>query len=615
MAQTGAVIQFLLAGAKNPNTGADIASGKARFYQPGTLTPQNVYSDDACTAAISQPYTLGAGGEAKLFMLDPVRIIIKDSTDTSTLIDTVCIQRWDQVYIQNANINGGVEETLETFLIDGLTNGTFQYLESAGATARTYQSWLKETHVSVVDFAADNTGSNDCTTNIQAAIDEVKTLGGGIVYFPKGIYRISSTLNVGTTASYIGVSLQGAGRGASIIRNHSTTNPAITVNVGSAADCKLFISDLSVTAITTSSGAGIIVTNGDRIVIERVGVGLHRSGIITSAVTGAKLVDCLISSTDDNAAAVGINLGTLGRAVDCEVISGTANGTGLTVGQDARASGGYVNKFATGIALSGTRARIHDITVDTATTGITISGTGGARATECYVTGGTTGISLTGTDSKAQGCVVASATTGISFGAARTHAFACVVSSATTGLSLGANADQAAVFCRLTGNTTDISINSGATTPIEFGNSYTTLTDTAGRGHAWLAQRRKVEQTATKTTSSSTTPSWTPTPESSGDVIPFESTSAGAATATVNATATTGLVNGYTMTLVFYRNAAANNLGLTMNAQYVVTDTNFLTVAANTYVASKFMWFAATSTWNQVTSHAHGTTVTAGAWG
>jgi hypothetical protein len=60
--------------------------------------------------------------------------------------------------------------------------------------------------VSVLDFGADNTGVADSTTAIQNAIN---TLRVGTLYFPRGTYKISSTINVGTDGTATEIQLVG----------------------------------------------------------------------------------------------------------------------------------------------------------------------------------------------------------------------------------------------------------------------------------------------------------------------------------------------------------------------------------------------------------------------
>jgi len=53
-------------------------------------------------------------------------------------------------------------------------------------------------------YNADDTGVNDCTTAVQAAIDMVDAKGGGVVYFPPGKYRFDGKLNVNSNIALIG---------------------------------------------------------------------------------------------------------------------------------------------------------------------------------------------------------------------------------------------------------------------------------------------------------------------------------------------------------------------------------------------------------------------------
>ena len=45
----------------------------------------------------------------------------------------------------------------------------------------------------VADFGADSSGETDATSAIQAAIDGASDAGGGVVYFPSGVYRLDGT--------------------------------------------------------------------------------------------------------------------------------------------------------------------------------------------------------------------------------------------------------------------------------------------------------------------------------------------------------------------------------------------------------------------------------------
>ncbi len=77
-----------------------------------------------------------------------------------------------------------------------LDANTGSYTQSGtGAVERTIQSKLNDI-VSVKDFGATGDGITDDTTSIQNAINYIQNANGGIVNFPPGIYKISSTLQI-----------------------------------------------------------------------------------------------------------------------------------------------------------------------------------------------------------------------------------------------------------------------------------------------------------------------------------------------------------------------------------------------------------------------------------
>jgi hypothetical protein len=82
-------------------------------------------------------------------------------------------------------------------------------------TKATY-SMINGACANILDFGADPTGVADSTTAVQAAIDSVVSAGGvngGQVYFPSGIYKITSTVTISTN----GVHLIGDGTSATMI--------------------------------------------------------------------------------------------------------------------------------------------------------------------------------------------------------------------------------------------------------------------------------------------------------------------------------------------------------------------------------------------------------------
>lgn len=621
MATTTRPISELAVGIRD-TTGAVVASGKARFYLPGTLTPTAIYSDSVCTSAIVQPLTLNAGGQyISAYALEATRMIVKDSTETTTYYDgLVNVNRHDAVYVTHPSFNSGTETTLEAVLTSLGSNVGIDgnYLESAGATARTYGSWMGQLVVSVKDFGATGDGTTSDQTAIQAAYDRVKARGGGWVFWPVGTYKITAAITIDTA----GVNTVGVGR-SSIVKNFGTTTNAFTVNLGSAIDSKMVFRDISITANTTSSGAGISFTNGDKPVFQGVGVTLHRKGIDVGSVSSALLDGIIITSTDDNAAGAGVTLGSRGQIRGSEIACGTTNGTGISAtGNDSRVIDCYTNKWATGVSLAGSGAQLRGGNITSGTTGVSMGGAGGI-ADGCYVLASTTGVSVTTTEcmvrnvftdtcttgislagarSMAIGCTSTSGTTGVSLAAANTQAHSCVARSYTTGFSVGAFASVIVVGCVGSSNTTDLAVNASATLLIEHSNTFTTLSDSATTPHSWLKDRAKVYK-VTKVTDSTATPSFTPTPQSC-DIYICEMTFVGAVTAVaINATSTTGLQDGQSFTIILDRNAGSGSTATpAFNAQYNTTATQTAATepTIGKYTVHSYVWRSGTSKWVQL---------------
>ncbi len=392
MATTSTRIQYLANGVRD-TAGAVVASAVARFYNPGTTVQQTVYSDAACSTAMSQPVTCNAAGQATVYCLEAVRMIVKSSDETTTYYDDVVnLTRADSVYVTVDGINSGTETTLEDVLGDiGDSFGSgFQYKESSTATARNYVDVIRNLAIQAEDFGVVADGTTDDTSALQAAINRVKALSGGRVLLPTGTILISSALTIDTA----GVSIEGSGRGISIIKNSSTTGNCLNVTLASG-DAKLFLKGFSITASTTSSGKAINCSVGNHVVIEDVGVGLHRTGIDVNAITGGQLRHCFVDSTDDNASAIGINLGASGEASRCEVASGTDNGTGVKLtGTDARALNCYVTNFATGYNLAGARGHVKHCHSAGTTSGFSVGAVADCVVAECTASTCTTDLTL-----------------------------------------------------------------------------------------------------------------------------------------------------------------------------------------------------------------------------
>ena len=80
--------------------------------------------------------------------------------------------------------------------VNGLYLHDFSYAGYKQGLAPIPSANLGSTFNVVTQFGVDNAGKSDCTSKLQAAIDHVGSVGGGIVYLPPGTYRCDGTLKV-----------------------------------------------------------------------------------------------------------------------------------------------------------------------------------------------------------------------------------------------------------------------------------------------------------------------------------------------------------------------------------------------------------------------------------
>lgn len=90
------------------------SNGTLTFYETGTTTPKDVYSDEALTVEQSNPYPLNANGQvdADIWLDGQYRVVSKDS-DGNT-IDTI-----DDVAAITSTVNtpGGGQEVVQGYLL------------------------------------------------------------------------------------------------------------------------------------------------------------------------------------------------------------------------------------------------------------------------------------------------------------------------------------------------------------------------------------------------------------------------------------------------------------------------------------------------------------------
>jgi len=233
----------------------------------------------------------------------------------------------------------------------------------------------------VLRYGADPTGLSDSTSAIQDAIDAVAEatalnsgvpaytwiteIEGGIVYFPRGWYRIDSSLTLGNRVSLVGENFTSAG----IVAGSGYTDSTMISGVdGSLPIFDSRIQDLRIHANNDASITSVISTQAwqEGCGLYRVAVaGYQGEGILIEDVSGgaARIVidDCWFTGFSGNNAAIHVE-STVQNAMQIVVTNTTIDSSGLATN---------------GIHQENGRGYYENVHVENATNGIHFEGGNG----------------------------------------------------------------------------------------------------------------------------------------------------------------------------------------------------------------------------------------------
>jgi hypothetical protein len=221
--------------------GTTLASGaKIYFYVPGTVTPRTPFSDEALTTPTTNPVLLNASGwPATNIYLDSslaYEYVVKSSDDATTYVPATVIPA--------AASGGGGDPTSASAILALITRdtyaeltaiaaadrfaGMFVYVAGRGAAGDGADGWwrfdatssttanagtvlapdvgtgrwfrqFEDGRYNVRWFGAVGNNSTNDDTAVAAAVAAIVTTGtypGGVLYFPRGQYRLATTITL-----------------------------------------------------------------------------------------------------------------------------------------------------------------------------------------------------------------------------------------------------------------------------------------------------------------------------------------------------------------------------------------------------------------------------------
>ena len=298
-----------------------------------TTNPITVYWDAALTIPAVQPIrTLNGypsnGGTASSIYVDADDFSIAVHQSDNTLVFS--------------SPNATVRIPLAT-TTGGISSDRVEYIEgSAGSTLRVLTSKLQDS-VSVFDFMTPSEISGvragTFLIDVTASINTAVASGAREIFFPQGGYAISAPISMGT--STVGVSLVGAGRQSTVIRNTGVGTPAVeSVGTVILSNTSIRIADMSIEG-QAGTGAGVFLRYTAQAVLERLDCYANGvDGIAIDLCAHVAVNDCWSRSNTSSGLYVGPD------AYFVTVQGGTfeTNDNGVTV---AKVAGAFSPRYVT----------------------------------------------------------------------------------------------------------------------------------------------------------------------------------------------------------------------------------------------------------------------------
>lgn len=253
---------------------AGAANGTAELYTRGTSTRATYYTDFEGNSANSSmaDIDLDANGGATIYVNSTVTVVVKDSDGETVRTFTDGVTASSIEVISDSftgtdydDASSGVNKPIALDAVlnkwdDSAGADDWQVLINSTATnISTALAGLSGMFYNVKDpaYGAEGDGSTDDTAAIQAAIDAAE-VGGGVVFFPPGTYKITDSLTIEND-----LTLLGCGINVTIIEfdDGSATSAVDIGNSGATAIQYIKLSGIKFICAQANSNSFIVIAS------------------------------------------------------------------------------------------------------------------------------------------------------------------------------------------------------------------------------------------------------------------------------------------------------------------------------------------------------------------
>ncbi len=218
-------------------------NGTASIFARGTTTRARYYLDFEATQPIQtgEDVQLDANGGAEVYVNQLVDVVVKDSVGTTTRLFTAGdsapnVEVISQSFTGTSYTSGQQGASLPTTLqavLDSLKTSfgstDFNVLANgASVSMLTLVSSVVGVIFNVKTYGALGNGTANDTSAVNAAVNAASLVGGGIVYFPPGTYRLTAAISSSPLVHYYG-----SGPRSSIVLMDSPAADTFTYALGS----------------------------------------------------------------------------------------------------------------------------------------------------------------------------------------------------------------------------------------------------------------------------------------------------------------------------------------------------------------------------------------------